>query len=66
MIANEEPKVSATGRYTVEQTCRILGIHRNTLRRYTAKGKIQFGIRRSTSRKFYTGSEILRFWRAQL
>ena len=61
-----EPKINMAGRYTIEETCKLLGIHRHTLRRYTVKGKIHCGVRRSTMRKFYLGSEILRFWKAQL
>ena len=65
MVATE-PRISMAGRYSIEETCALLGIHRHTLRRYTAKGKIRCGVRRSTARKFYLGSEILRFWKAQL
>lgn len=35
MITSEEPTVSSTGRYTVTQTCEILGIHRNKSISYT-------------------------------
>ncbi len=65
-MVNQEPIVRADGRYSVEETAALLGIHRNTLLRYTNKGRILFGIRRSTTRKFYTGREIVRFWKAQL
>lgn len=65
MITPEEPKVSAEGRYSVSQTCKALGIHRNTLRKYTVAGLIKCGFRRETARKFYRGSEIVRFWKAQ-
>lgn len=61
-----EPKVAESGRYTVTQTCNVLGIHRNTLQKYTLGGRIKCGFRRESARKFYKGSEILRFWRAQL
>lgn len=61
-----EPQVTESGRYTVTQTCNVLGIHRNTLLKYTLGGFIRCGFRRETARKFYKGSEILRFWRAQL
>lgn len=64
MIAGE-PKVTETGRYNVTETCTLLGIHRNTLRRYTEQGHIKCGMRR-TGRKFYPGREILKFWRATL
>ncbi len=61
-----EPSIALTGRYSIEEASKMLGIHRNTLLRYTVQGKIRCGIRRGTSRKFYLGSEILRFWKAQL
>ena len=64
MMASEEPRVSAGGRYSIGETCAALGIHRNTLRRYTESGMIRCGFRRATRAKFYLGSEILRFWRA--
>lgn len=62
----QEPNVRPDGRYNVKQTAALLGFHRNTLLKYTNEGKIRCGIRRSTSRKFYTGMEIIRFWKAQL
>ena len=66
MITATEPRVAADGRYSVSQTCTALGIHRNTLHRYTELGLIKCGFRRETARKFYKGSEIVRFRRAQL
>lgn len=63
-MVTTEPKVNKDGRYSVEETAVLLGVHRNTVLRYTKQGKLLFGIRRSNTRKFYTGSEILRFWRA--
>jgi predicted site-specific integrase-resolvase len=66
MITAEEPNVTATGRYSVKETSAVLGIHRNSLRKYTEQGLIKCGFRRQTARKFYLGSEIMKFWRAQL
>lgn len=61
MVA-EPPKVCLTGRYSVTETCKLLGIHRNTLLNYTRSGIIRAGLRKSTRRKFYLGSEIMRVW----
>lgn len=61
----EEPQVVATGRYNIGQTCLLLGISRNTLFKYTLNGTIKCGYRPNL-RKFYTGLEILRFWRMQI
>lgn len=61
-----EPKVALNGRYTIQQTCKLLGIHHNTLARYVKRGRISYGVRESTGRKFYLGSEILRFWKKEM
>lgn len=63
-----EPVLPPMRRYTTGETCSILGIHRNTLRRRTADGSIRCGYRKSGSRMFpyYLGKDIVRFWRAVL
>ena len=61
-----EPNIVMSSRYSIDETCAFLGVHRHTLRRYTKKGKIRCGFHRINGRKFYLGSEILRFWRSQL
>lgn len=63
-MTTQEPAVSLTGRYNVSQTCEALGICPNTLRKYTASLAIRCKIRRATNMKFYTGEEIIRFWRS--
>ena len=65
-MVNEEPKVSDFGRYSIMETCKLLGIHRNTLSKWTKAGTIRCGVRRGTMRKFYLGREIKRFWKAEL
>ena len=65
-MVNEEPKVADYGRYSIDETCKLLGIHRNTLLRWSKAGIIRFSIRRGTMRKFYLGREIKRFWRAEI
>lgn len=64
MLTAIEPEVNKTGRYGIGEAAELLGIHRNTLRNYTEQGLIKCGIKRQTGKKFYQGSEILRFWRA--
>ena len=55
MVTSIEPKVAPTGRYTVKQTCECLGIHRNTLRRYTDEGHIKCSFRREKCEKNISG-----------
>ena len=62
-MTNVEPKVRPEGRYNMNETATLLGIHRNTLRTYTDKGYIKCRYRKRTLAKFYLGEEVLRFWR---
>lgn len=64
-MTSTEPNVSESGKYSVTETCQILHIHRNTLQHYTDEKLIKAGVRRSNGRKYYTGSEIKRFWTTQ-
>ena len=64
-MISSQPNVTPTTMYTIAETCRLLEMHRDTLRKYTYNGSIHCGFRRYSGRKFYLGSEILRFWRAQ-
>ncbi len=65
MIATE-PKIVPTGRYSIKEACEKLEISRRSLDRYTKDGRLKFGIRRATGKKFYLGRELLKFWIAQL
>ncbi len=60
MITSVEPRVNPTERYTISQTCNLLGIHRNTLRSYVNAGYIK-SIQKIHGQRF-KGTEILRFW----
>lgn len=64
-MVSSQPQVNMNGRYCVSATCRLLGIHRNTLLKYTKEGYIRCSYRVTSKRKFYYGREIVRFWRAE-
>jgi excisionase family DNA binding protein len=65
-MTNEEPNVADAGRYTMTETCKVLGIHRNTLRRWLQAGKMKVKFRRIDNRKVIDGAEIKRAWRVAL
>lgn len=65
-MTSEIPEVNPAGRYSIKEVCHILGIHRNTLRRLTAAGQIKVSFRKGTLRQFYKGTEIKRFWLAEV
>lgn len=63
-VTSNEPKVNAASRYSINETCKLLGISRKTLQKYTEYGMIRCGFRKATMKKFYTGLSITEFWRA--
>ena len=65
-MTNIEPTVADAGRYTMTETCKALGIHRNTLRRWVQAGKMKVKFRRIDNRKVIEGAEIKRAWRVAL
>lgn len=46
--------------YDIGQTCVLLDISRNTLRKYTKQNKIKMVIRKADGKVFYFGSEMKR------
>lgn len=65
-MTNIEPMVADEGRYTVTETCKVLDIHRNTLRRWVLAGKIKCKFRRINNRRVFEGKEIKKAWRVAL
>ncbi len=65
-MTNERPNVALDGRYSIKEVTEMLGISRSTLRRYTDKGVVKCGRRRSNGRPFYTGRAVLQLWMAVL
>lgn len=64
MITSNPPVVKPTARYSIKETCTLLGIHRNTLRAKFLSGEIK-GVQKKRGQRF-VGTEILRFWKSQV
>lgn len=46
------------------EASRRLGVHRNTLARYLKEGKIRCRFAKDTNRKYFSGDDLVRLWRA--
>ena len=65
-MTNTQPKVVLDAKYSVSETAKLLGVHRNTIRNLAEAKQLAFGIRKhNTRQKFFWGREILRFWMAE-
>ncbi len=61
-----EPKVPDSNKYGVKEVAKILDVSTATIRRQSQAGNLKYGIHRHNGRRFYTGAELKRFWRATL
>ena len=65
-MTHTEPNVLLNGQYSIKETCKALGISRETLRKYTDQGYINVKHRVANLRPFYVGKDIIRFWKASI
>lgn len=64
-MVGERPNVNAASRYSINETCKLLGIERTTLYRQTKRRNIEQGLHKLTGKPFYTGLAIMKFWNAE-
>lgn len=60
MLTGTAPHADRNKRYSLKEASALLGIHRNTLRRYIKEGRIGFIL--AQGHAFIYGSEINTFW----
>ena len=62
MVATE-PNVNPEARYTIGQAMELLGMSRNTVKKYTDSGQLRHVVHKATGKKLYMGQAIALFWR---
>lgn len=65
-MTTEKPDVKPMNRYSIPEACKLLEISKSAIYNYIKSGVIKCGVRRHNLRKFITGQEIERFWKAYL
>ena len=63
-MTSQEPLINEGAHLSSKEAAAVLGIHRNTLRRLANCRLIKYSISRLNGRRYYTGRELKRFWRA--
>ena len=53
------------GRYSTTEASQILGVNRSTLGRWIERGMIRCGYRRHNHRRFFEGTELIRFFNSR-
>lgn len=65
MVASE-PKINPDAKYELRQVAKILDVHISTIDRWTRLGLMHCTIRKTNHRRVWTGTEIIRVWRASM
>lgn len=66
MISSIPPKVEAGALYNSNEASRLLGIHRNSLRRFVRQNFIHPKADMVTKRHLFEGRELTRFWYSRI
>lgn len=68
-MTNKPPKIRENGRYPTGEAAKLLGMDRKTLRAKTLvsvrDGGIAFTIPRGSKKKFFSGRDLLAYWRRE-
>lgn len=63
-MTSAEPKIPKAGQFSIKETAEILGASRTTIWRWTKMGYLKAKYHRVNKRPFFTGDEIIRFWKS--
>ena len=65
-MIKSEPQVNLSGKYELREAAKVLEISPSCLAKWTAQGKIKAGVKKVNGRKFWSGAELLRVWKATI
>ena len=60
MVLNVPRQLDDNRAYTISETCVLIDINRNTLRRWTNGGLVRCEVRKADNKVFYRGRELRR------
>ena len=61
-----EPTVSMTDKYELREAAKVLEVSSSSITNWTKKGLIRAGRKRINGRRYWTGAELLKAWRASM
>lgn len=62
-MSQEPPKVDPEGRYSIGAAAALIGVSRNTLRRWVDNRTARCSVSKYSGRKVFTGRQVLEAWR---
>jgi hypothetical protein len=65
-MTQTEPQVVETAQYELREAAKALKVSTSCVIKWTEKGLLRAKRKRLNGRRYWTGAEILRAWRAQM
>lgn len=64
-MTNTVPTIDPKARFELREAAAILDVGKASVLRWTSTGRLRCGVKRSNGRKFWTGAELIRFWKSE-
>lgn len=64
-MTNTVPTIDPKARFELREAAAILDVGKASVLRWTSIGRLRCGIKKSNGRKFWTGAELIRFWKSE-
>lgn len=61
-MIKERPSISPNARLSLVEVCSLLGVSRETVRKWRNTGILPFRVRMVNNKKYYEGRDVLRLW----
>lgn len=62
-----QPQVDPSARLELREVAALFRVSKSSVLRWTSSGLLRCGgLRRSNRRKYWTGAELIRFWKSQM
>lgn len=59
------PDIPPTARLELREAVEALQVDKSTIQRWTNNGKLKCGIKKSNNRKYWLGSDLIKFWKSE-
>lgn len=59
------PDIPPTARLELREAAEALQVDKSTIQRWTNNGKLKYGIKKSNNRKYWLGSDLIKFWKSE-
>lgn len=64
-MTTTKPIIDPSARLELRDAAAALGVTKSTILRWSAEGRLACGVKKCNGRRFWTGSELIKFWKSE-